>query len=81
MAVLPKAPKIYLSIIPEDGDCEVITIKECTVTVQHGWWNGEHFRDDVLVEFRDEEAARRAGWIRAQHRTYDMIELDPEATE
>lgn len=78
MAVEMETPSIYLVVMPVEGDTDIYTISpHSTQTMEAGYWNGREWRDYIWGEFENDEAAALAGWLKAQHIVYDLIEVLP----
>lgn len=74
MAVIPKAPSVYIVVMDEDRS-EVITISDgATATVENGWANSGGDFDPDPWAFSTPEIAASFGYFPASRRTYTMID-------
>ena len=76
MAVTRQDPKLFLTVIPEDGDCEVFTIDpRSTKTLESGYSNGYEFRTDWCAGYDSARVAASHGWFPAVRHAYEFIEF------
>lgn len=76
MATLRKDPKLFLTVIPEDGDCGVFTIDpRSTKTLENGYSTGLEFTTDWYAGFPTAEVAAAHGWFPAVRHVYEFIEF------